>query len=214
MFTTKRGKQQIFGTTKKIQSKAELHPTKQVVIDCMRSKRWARNLCLHTWCCHDNRKMLSAERSPAHKTQLSWKELWKQRHILRQEVPSTFLLIDESKKQQRETQLKQLSQAPFLSQTLLSHTLWNSSVLAQAKKEERHPASVSFFNLGNISYSISKYRFADLPHSFGLLFLQKSRHGQKTVPISPQQLQKNLLIAHLQNELTSVFPGPRIILVF
>lgn len=89
-----------------------------------------------------------------------------------------------------------------------SHIPFGIQVSWLTQKEERQPASVSFFNLGSISYSNSKHRFADLPHSYGLFCLQKSRHGQKTFPISPQQLQKNLLIAHFQNEL------PSIILVF
>lgn len=63
---------------------------------------------------------------------------------------------------------------------------------------------MSSFNLGNISYSTFKYTFADLPHSYGLFCLQKSRHGQKIFLISPQQLQKNLHIAHFQNKLTSI----------
>lgn len=36
MFTTEGGKQETFDTTKKIQSKAELHPAKQVVVERMR----------------------------------------------------------------------------------------------------------------------------------------------------------------------------------
>lgn len=36
MFTTERGKQETSDPTKKIQGKAELHPAKQVVVDCMR----------------------------------------------------------------------------------------------------------------------------------------------------------------------------------
>lgn len=120
-----------------------------------------------------------------------------------QEVPSTFWLNHDSKKQLKETKLKQLSHAPFLSRTLY-HIPFGIQVSWLKQKEERQPASVSSFNLGNISSSTSKYTFADLPHSYGLFCLQKSRHGQKIFLISPQQLQKNLHIAHFQNKLTSI----------
>lgn len=154
MFTTERGKQKTFDTTKKIQSKAELHPAKQVVVDCMRSKRWARNLCLHMWCCHDNRKMLVQRDLQHTKPSFPERNCENKGTSCGRRFPLLFGLSMRARNNW-ETKLKQLSHSPFLSQTLY-HIPFGIQVSWLKQKEERQPASVSFFNPGSISYFSSK----------------------------------------------------------
>lgn len=126
-------KQKTFDTTKKIQSKAELHPAKQVVVNCMRSKRWARNLCLHTWCCHDNRKMWVQRDLQHTKPSFPERNCENKGTSCGRRFPLLFGLWMRERNNWEKQKLKQLSHSPFLSPNTVSHTLWNSSVLAQAK---------------------------------------------------------------------------------
>lgn len=163
MFTTEGGKQETFDTTKKIKSKAELHPAKHVVVERMR--RYELETSAST--CGAATITEKCKCRDLQHTKPSFPE----RNCENKSIcygRSFPLLFGLSMRlwNNWETKLEKLSHATFLSKTLY-HIPFGIQVSWLKQKEERQPASGSFFNLGNISYSSPKYRFADFPDSYG-----------------------------------------------
>lgn len=104
--------------------------------------------------------------------------------------------------QQREMRLKPI-EPPSCSPSKPPHNIWLWVLELTARAEERHSQS-DFFNLGNISSFCLNCRFVVLSH-FYLFFVERSRHGQKTLLLRPPQtIEYFSLQLWLQTDLISV----------